>query len=149
MPGPLLVEINKGPGFYIPFTMKLISLLIVSVVLVLLSCKQEEETCESLRANLISLNVSEVKGELDVWLGELSPDQGDPDVHFQNLESFVDRLENDCMLEGSIVCFACIETYPPQSEIKVILDSAGHQTHRILDVLTPSDSVMTIRDIHL
>ena len=149
MPGPLLVEINKGPGLYIPFTMKLLSLLIVSVFFLLLSCKQEEETCESLRANLIALNVSEVKSELDVWLGELSPDHEDPDVHFQNLESFILRLESDCMLEGSIVCFACIETYPPQSEIRILLDSAGHQTHRILDILTPSDSVMTIRDIHL
>lgn len=44
--------------------------------------------------------------------------------------------------------FSTIETYPPQSEIGIMMDSAGHQTHRILDVLTPSDSVMTLSSIH-
>jgi hypothetical protein len=149
MPGPLLVEINKGPDFQIPSAMKFLFLLIGCMFILLLSCKEDEETCESLRADLIEFKVSEVKNELDSWLGELLPDQEDPDVHLHNLQSFIHRLENDCMLEGSIVCFACIETYPPQSEIRIIVDSAGHQTHRILDVLTPSDSVMTIQNIHL
>lgn len=129
--------------------MKFLSLLIGCFFFLLLSCKQDGETCESLSADLIEFKVSAVKDELDPWLGELLPDQEDPDVHLQNLQSFIHRLENDCMLEGNIVCFACIETYPPQSEVSIMIDSSGHQTHRILDVLTPSDSVMTIRDIHL
>lgn len=146
-----MVEINKGPGFYIPYAMKLLSILIVSVFFFLLSCKQEEETCESLRANLISLNVSGLKSELDPWLSQWAPDPqpGDPSGHYQNLQAFVQRLGFDCMLDGAVICDSCIETYPPQSEIRIWIDSSGHQTHRILDVLTPSDSVMTIRDIHL
>ncbi len=144
-----MVEINKGPGFYVPSTMKQSSLLTISVFFLLLSCKQDVETCESLRAHLIAFDVSEVKSDLDVWLNELVPDQEDPAIHLQNLNAFIQRLENDCMLEGNIVCFACIETNPPQSEIRIVLDSSGYQTHRILDIMTPSDKVMTIRDIHL
>jgi len=149
MPGPLLVEINNGPGFYKPYDMKLLSIFTYSIFFLLLSCKQEEENCETLRDDLIAFNLAEVKSELDIWLGELQPDLEDPDIHFHNLKSFILRLESDCMLDASMVCFACIETYPPQTEIKIKLDSAGHQIHRILDVLTPSDSVMTISSMHL
>ena len=146
----MLVEINKGPGSIIPSAMKFFYVLICGVLLILLSCKEDRQTCESLKADLLSFNVDEVKSELNPWLGDLNPGaiEDDPLGHQQNLESFRLRLESECSLNALIVCYACIETFPVQSEIKIQMDSSGHQVHRILDIETPGNNVMTIRDIH-
>lgn len=131
--------------------MKIVCFLVCSFSFVLLSCNKEARSCETLNAALLAMDVPGVKGELDPWLAELLPTitQEDPTGHQQNLQSFRNRLENECSMEAGIVCYACIETYPVQSEISIALDSAGHQVHRVLDIVTPENNVMSIRDIHL
>lgn len=144
-----MVEINKGPGSIIPSTMKKYSYLIFAAGLLLLACN-ESQTCESVHDDLLSRNVAGVKEGLNPWLSKWDPDatEDDPTGHQQNLQSFINRLEKKCSFQADLICYACIETNPSQSEVKIVLDSVGHQVERVLDILTPEDDVMVIWNIH-
>jgi hypothetical protein len=113
--------------------------------------------CDELQADIVAFNIEEVKGTLNPWLsGNLPiPTAEDPIGHQQNLQNFVDRLNDDCGLDASIVCYACIETYPVQSEVRVMVDSSGISVARVLDIVTPgidpyllTSAIMEIRNIH-
>lgn len=114
--------------------------------------------CDELQADMVAFSTEQVKSTLDPWLqGQLPvPTEDDPIGHEINLQNFVDRLSDDCGLEASILCYACIETFPPQSEVRVMIDSSGITVARILDIMTPDgDDVffpeglyMFIRSIH-
>ena len=130
--------------------MKILPFLVFGALLTLLSCG-ESQMCESIHADLLSSNVSGVKDELDRWLAKMDPDanEEDPTGHQENLQSFIVRLENKCSsLQVSLICYACIETNPSQSEVKIELDSVGHQVERVLDILTTKNDVMIITSIH-
>ena len=69
--------------------------------------------------------------------------------HAENLDTIVQRLNSGCTdLEAEIVCYACIETFPVQSEIKIHTDSSGIRVSRVIDMMTPGDDVMTFRTVH-
>jgi hypothetical protein len=143
---------GRGPFINKPSDMKILPLLIGPVLLCTLSCHDEaERLCENLQKDLIDLNTPEVKAELDPWLLGLLPDPTDVDHigHSDNLVYFQDQLSGICDLDSEWGCYACIETYPLQSEIIILVDSSGQVVERVLDILTPHDGIMTIRDVHL
>jgi len=76
----------------------------------------------------LSFRKPEVKDVLNPWLSELQPEptSEDPTGHRENLSSFVDRLKSGCDLDASLECYACIYTYPAQSEVNIMIDSSGH-----------------------
>ncbi|HEY3386869.1 MAG TPA: hypothetical protein VGK46_10185 [Saprospiraceae bacterium] len=106
--------------------------------------------CAELRAALIALDVEDASVHINALLEDLQPVpvSGDPYGHEINLELFVDRLQSNCSLQVELECYACIETYPPQSHVTISLDSSGTEVTRTLDILTPKESEMTLHNIH-
>ena len=133
--------------------MKLLYLLTV-VLISCMVCSCEDDfariNCEALREALIATDVEDASVHINDLLEDLQPVpvSGDPYGHEINLELFVDRLHANCSLQVEIGCYACIETYPPQSHVSIRLDSAGTDVIRTLDILTPEDSEMKLRSIH-
>ena len=115
------------------------------------SCHDEaDNSCKQLREDLLLRDFPAVKAELDQWLyGNLpEPTRADPLGHEANLVDFVNRLHELCDFDTGIGCYACIETYPLQSEVYIRLDSVGAEVQRVLDVFTPEQGSMTLRDMH-
>jgi hypothetical protein len=111
----------------------------------------ELEACGSFQSMLLDKDLDGIANHpVNFWLMDMSPVpvNGDQIGHQLNLELFVERLEEDCFLDAEIECYACIETLPHQSHVIIRMDSSNIQVLRTLDILTPADSVMTIRDIH-
>ncbi len=110
------------------------------------SCDDEAvRICESLDVNITGL-----KAELNQRLSGLQPkpSEGDPTGHRDNLIFFVEQLKSGCNLDASIECYACIYTFPAQSEVNIMIDSSGHVMKRVLDISTPESGVMTVINIH-
>jgi len=106
--------------------------------------------CEILKSNLVIVNEPVVKEVVDQMLSVLppTPTVEDPVGHMQNLNTFIDRLKNECHFDAKSICYACIETFPPTSEVGIVIDSSGVEVSRVLDLRTPETGVMILSDIH-
>ena len=85
-----------------------------------------------------------VKEYIDDILWELPPiyDGYDPIGHLQNLEILVDELNRDHCADAIISCYACIPTFPPQSEINIIIDDGTYLEERNIIIATPWNGPM-------
>ncbi|MEP6647133.1 MAG: hypothetical protein ABJC12_08580 [Saprospiraceae bacterium] len=131
--------------------MKWNTLFLSCCLLILSACHDTApEACGPIHYHLLNLNVQAVKDDLDEWLSDLQPEptQEDPIGHQQNLDSFVAKLNSICDLEGTVICYACVKTFPAQSEIRVHTNYAGSSFERIIDISTPASQIMTIINVH-
>src|SRR3990170_4537618 len=106
--------------------MKNILILLIPVFLLAnINCSDEiTNPCKVLNDGLVNYDVEKVKQEIDEMLDDLfpSPIAGDEIGHHNNLETLVERLQTECGYEVEIVCYACVYTFPPQSEIVIELN---------------------------
>ena len=85
-----------------------------------------------------------MKSTRSARISQRLPTADDPQGHEANLEAIIMKLNEDCTNFTTILgCYACLESYPPQSVINFKLDSAGVEVERVIRLLTPDDEVMT------
>jgi len=72
----------------------------------------------------------------------------DPLGHEANYNDLINQLNNFSCLEASGICYGCIETFPVQSEIRVIVDLDGAQINRVMDIRTPGDGPLSYVRLH-
>lgn len=106
--------------------------------------------CNEISAALIAFDHVRLEGELGKVLPDLLPKNSDEDPtgHEENFRMFIKHLEECGNLQAELLCYACIKTYPAQSEIEIVLDSADQQVSRILDILTPEDASLAFIHMH-
>ncbi|MBK8809035.1 MAG: hypothetical protein IPO21_21355 [Bacteroidales bacterium] len=77
------------------------------------------------------------------------PSDSNPSGQSENIAILLERITK-CknIISVEIQCFACLKTYPPQTEILVSIDSAGHMEQRILDIATPKDNILSFANVH-
>ena len=133
--------------------------LILSVIICILSCDKvidpdsdlEKIDCDSLKIGIINMDSRIVKSEINKLVTDLKPKvtASDKFGHKENLSILISRLNTQCIsIKAELICYACIETNPPQSEILVATDSIGVLIQRVIDILTPSDSNLYCLRIH-
>lgn len=130
---------------------KLLALLLLAG---LLSCeKQDIESidCESFISGLELRDENIVKSEIEKLTVDLSPHPTDEDLlgHSGNLQILIDRLNSGC--DGysvSLACYACIETFPAQSEILVEFFAGGSRQSVTIDIHTPENDILRFAGIH-
>lgn len=129
--------------------------LILVVLVLVISCNNSSEpdalNCKSLAQGLVIQDTELVKAEISKLISDLEPKitNNDKFGHKENLSTLVNRINSQCsIINSEIICYACIETNPPQSEISVITDSSGISVRRVLDILTSSDQQLSIIRIH-
>jgi hypothetical protein len=124
----------------------------ISVVLILLcsnSCKKENShdfglDCDKLRLGIYLANRdsdaidSLLKVEMDKVTKDLTPKPTVADLNGQlaNLYTLFTRLQTCQDISYYITCYSCIQTAPPQTEVMVLIDSAGYQVRRTFDFYT-------------
>ena len=125
----------------------------------LISCNKKEDdndnqsllNCSNFRMALLNLDSEQLNIEINKLTWDLVPisELNDEIGHLKNLNELVERLNSSCKDFIAIKeCYACIETNPVQSEIKIELDSFGYQIERIIDISTPENEVLTSIGMH-
>ncbi len=68
--------------------------------------------------------------------------------HEANYNDLISQLNDFSCMEASGICYACIFTFPAQSEIRVIVDLNGAQIERVMDISTPEDGPLSYVRLH-
>jgi hypothetical protein len=130
---------------------RLIPLILLAI---LISCeKQEIESidCEVFISGLGLLDENIVKTEIEKLTVDLTPHPAGEDAlgHSGNLQILVDRLNEGCSaFTASLLCYACIYTYPAQSELRISFYLNGNKEEVIIDIHTPENDILRFAGIH-
>ncbi|GAI93748.1 unnamed protein product [marine sediment metagenome] len=114
----------------------------LSLALLFFKCEKEpichEEICEFIYYE----NDSLIKKEIASLTSDLLPKPSDDDRwgHSENLDILIERLNKYNCLAATKVCYACIKTLPPQSEVKLVVTYNKEINTKIMDLST-SDKV--------
>ena len=139
---------------------RILLLCVLSPCILFVSCDNSTEyqnnllrniNCDNLRNGLINMNSEIVKSEVDKLLIDLNSNVTPDDMCGQeeNINLLIERLNTLCdSISAELICYACIKTNPPQSEILITTDSVGAEIKRVIDVFTPKDARLNCRGIH-
>lgn len=126
--------------------MRVVAALITA--LILSGCmKNEVVDCHLLTQGYLDENVTVVKGEIGMHVVDKYPQPTSEDElgHYQNFIELIGTLNDQCPdLIYTLVCYACIETYPLQTEIRVQINGES----RNIDIRTPEDDHLEIVRVH-
>lgn len=111
----------------------------------------DQPNCDNLQLGIINTDSKIVCSEITKLLSDLHPDTSSADKfgHGENLNILVERINSSCdNVTAELLCYACIETLPPQSEVNLSTDSSGVEIDRILDIRTSQDEVLSCVRLH-
>lgn len=127
--------------------------LYIVILLFLISCKKdiiESPDCDRLKTGLVELNENIVKNEVEKLTSDLHPEPYSEDLigHMTNLQTLADRLNEKCsQLTTELVCYACIESYPPRSIISVEFDNQGEIYLIYIFIYTPDNDILRFESL--
>lgn len=117
-----------------------LTFLLIALFLLAVSCYKEYTSPDTNSPDfinaLVNSNNEGIKAEMDRVLAGLkqAPSPSDNIGQMANIDIAVKRLNSYIGISAEFVCYACIKTNPPQSEIKVVI--TDRQITRILDIST-------------
>jgi hypothetical protein len=130
-------------------------ILFFTILVIFISCNKDEEhqspDCVSFAEALVYYRTDSIKIVIDELTNDLHPKKKENDRwgHRENVDLLIERLNVKCTNVTAVLwCYACIMTYPPQSEIILSTDSAGIEVKRVIDILTPDDDVLKYVNVH-
>ena len=107
--------------------------------------------CINLKAGIAEQSNDIVRAEIEKLTPDLNPVPTPEDKigHMANLQTLTDRINSDCEeITASIQCYACIETYPPLSEILVEFVFDGTQITAVIDIVTSDNDILRFGGMH-
>ena len=107
--------------------------------------------CNNLKIGILNMDSDIVKFEINKLVKDLNPKVTTSDKFGQreNIDLLIERLNKQCNdIKTELICYACIYTYPPQSEILVTVDSARTSVKRVIDIMTPSNVNLSCVRVH-
>lgn len=132
---------------------KFLVLLIIAFSLTITACKKDSLhslNCEALKEGLATENQELIKKEINLIVSSFSPDPSADDKygHRKNLNSVAETLSAKCNITSSNICYNCIETNPPQSEVQVSFMYKGIQNNKVIDISYTKDNTLTFVGMH-
>ncbi len=132
---------------------KLMLILLVGLIGIL-SCEDDKRepslSCANLKSGLINNNQQMVGNEIDKLCVDLEAKVTETDEwgHKENMNTLVDRLNQDCNVEAILLHYATIKTNPPQSEISISVTSNSNTITRVIDILNDEKSILKFSGMH-
>lgn len=127
-------------------------LLLLPLAILALGCeKDNSERCEGLRTAVQNDDIGAVKEIVNRLTADLNAQAAtatDPDGHYNTYLTLIDRLNDECDLNATGVCYACIDTYPGTSEIKLIIPLGTHSKTRIIDLRPDQEGRFVCTGMH-
>lgn len=130
------------------------SLILFAMLILLSACSKKEQLstneCNNLQTAISEMNETVLEQEINELCNDLSPQSttSDPTGHEDNINTLISRFETNCEIEAELVCYACIKTFPAQSEIKLTVTLPSGTYVKIIDISTPDDKKLTYEGIH-
>ena len=130
-------------------------ILYLAFVLTLFNCGKdriENPDCEKLQAGLAELDATVVKNEIEKLTVDLHPQptSEDPIGHITNMQTLAERINEKCnQLTTEVVCYVCVETYPPISIISVEFNNQGQTQLVHINIYTPDDDILRFGGLEL
>ena len=124
------------------------------VVTALISCKKQQSDtamdCEQFKQGVIANSEDRVKAEIQKLCQDLFPVVSATDEwgHRNNFIKLTERITQQCGITAQAVCYACIKTLPPQTEIVVSFMNNGLLVKKTLDITTSSTSKLAFLKMH-
>jgi hypothetical protein len=115
---------------------------ITTIVFLFMGCSKENLTdreCTNLKEGIRANDKDRVTKEVNHLLISYSKD---------NLEKMGASISSGCHITATIVCYNCIFTNPPQSELKVSFTLSNTFIEKILDVSYDKNNKMIIVGVH-
>jgi len=128
--------------------------LLLFVVTVLISCKKQQSdivmNCEQFKQGIIANSEGRVKAEIEKLCQDLFPVVSATDEwgHRNNFIKMAQRISQQCGIDARVDCYACIKTFPPQTEIVVSFTNNGVLAKKTLDISTSSTNKLTFLKMH-
>lgn len=127
-------------------------LLLLPLAFLGLGCeKDNSERCEGLRVAVQNDDIATVKdivNRLTEDLNAQAPTATDPSGHYDNYLTLIDRLNGECDVNATEVCYACIQTLPETSEIKLVIPLGTHSQTRIIDIKPDQSGKLICSNMH-
>lgn len=127
-------------------------LLLLPLALLALGCeKDNSERCEGLRVAVQNDDIATAKdivNRLTEDLNAQAPTATDPYGHYNNYLTLIDRLNDECDVNATEVCYACIQTLPETSEIKLVIPLGTHSQTRIIDIRPDQSGKLICSNMH-
>lgn len=130
------------------------TLIFVLLVIIFTSCENENTRPDvdwvAFKAGVIQKDYLIIEKEISNLLINTSakPTANDFIGQETNIYNLIKAINGSELLQAQLLCYACIKTYPSQSEIIVTTDSSGISVRRIIDILTPEDNLLQFVNIH-
>jgi len=123
----------------------------VTISLFLSCSKEKEPIChEEICEYIYNENDSLIQEEIARLTLDLLPKPSDYDKWGQseNLDILIERLNKYNCIVATKVCYACIYTLPPQSEVKLAVTYNREIITKIMDLLTGDEEPMKYLRLH-
>jgi hypothetical protein len=119
---------------------------IISLAFITIACKKVplKDNCGNLKDAIVNDDVSLAISAVDNIISTL------PNAHYSqaDLQGLANRLTTDCHLTTEVLCYSCIKTNPPQSEIRISATLPGTVKVTVVDISYNSTNRMTCLDMH-
>lgn len=129
-------------------------LLVYILLLILFACEKDEVghlNCINFKEAIVNEDETMIRSEIENLTSDLYPVPTPEDNigHMLNLHTLVDRIYSDCNdINATIICYACINTYPPGSEISIAFEYENTQIEKTIDIFTSGDDLLHYAGIH-
>ena len=135
---------------------RIASVIFFSYLLSIVSCDTENHAtpfgldCNLLKTGLLQNDNALISPEIAKLVKDLNPAPNNSDEigHSNNCDILIGRLNKCENISAELLCYACIKTYPAQTEILLRIDSAGEMVSRVIDISTPEDIKLSYIRIH-
>ncbi|MBD0331498.1 MAG: hypothetical protein ICV66_02475 [Chitinophagaceae bacterium] len=119
------------------------SLLIISAFYMVPACSKDlsSRNCEELKNAIIENNNDKVKSEVQKICSAWVYSQ-------QNLNFLADTISSQCDINAIVLCFECIDTLPPITELKLSFTVSGALKSKMIDVSYTSGNEIKVVAVH-
>jgi hypothetical protein len=130
-------------------------LLFIVLLVVLSSCEKNNINPDSsidwngLRDAVIERDNSKIDQEISKLLAHSEPEPKGDDLIGQkaNIDKLIREINKSAVLSAELICYACIDTLPAQTEIRLTAFN-GIPVIRVIDISTPDDGMLEYWGIH-
>lgn len=127
-------------------------LLLLPLAILALGCeKDNSERCEGLRIAVQNDDIGAVKEIVNRLTADLEAQAATPtdqEGHRNSYLTLIDRLNDECDLNATGVCYGCIDTYPSTSEIKLNILLGTHSVTRTIDLSPDQEGRFRCTNMH-
>jgi hypothetical protein len=126
-------------------------LLILLIAVLGLGCEKENETsCEDLKIAVKTDDIETVKDIVTLLAFDLEAKvtAEDPTGNYNNFKTLIERLNGECDVTATEICYGCIYTLPETSEIELVIPLGTHSVTRVLDIAPNQAGKLICTNMH-